>query len=151
MLDISHEASANYWYEFNDPMIYRVVMFMESVESWTLDDDPLVEASILALAQAIENSSSINIDSVGHEKSFIKLISQIKTGRGLRLLQAIDALHPGSASKVLMYAEAASRESQGDAAFFLKRNIVFERLRLLARTFSDTRLQLVERAIEGEV
>lgn len=150
MFDISHEAAANYWHEFNDPMIYRVVMFMESVESWTLDGDPELEAALLVLGASLDNSSTININTVGHETAFIELISQLKTGRGLRLLQAIDAMHPGSASKVLMHAEETSRSGSGAAAFFLKRNIVFERLRLLARAFSDKRLNLVERAIEGE-
>ena len=150
MLNISHEEAARYWYEFNDPMIYRVIMFMESVESWTLDGEPGLEAAMLSLANSLENSSAINIDTVGHEPAFIQLISQIKTGRGLRLLQAIDAMHPGSASKVLVYAEKNSGSNSESSAFFLQRNIVFERLRLLARTFSDKRLNLVESAIEGD-
>jgi intracellular multiplication protein IcmW len=58
--------------------------------------------------------------------------------------------HPGSASKVLMYAEENSLSGQDAAGFFLKRNIVFERLRLLSRTFSEDRLKLVAEALEGE-
>ena len=36
MPDLSHEASAKYWFEYIDPMIYRVITFMENVEDWTL-------------------------------------------------------------------------------------------------------------------
>ena len=56
----------------------------------------------------------------------------------------------GSASKVLIYAEETTTGSQDPAGIFLKRNIAFERLRLLARVFSTYRLQLVARALEGE-
>ena len=59
-------------------------------------------------------------------------------------------VHPGSASKILIHAEEKSLGSHDAASFFLKRNIVFERLRLLSRTFSEYRLQLVSRALEGE-
>jgi intracellular multiplication protein IcmW len=87
---------------------------------------------------------------LGQEDKFIRLVGNIKSGRGLRLLQAIDTVHPGSASKVLIHAEETSVFAQDPAGFFLKRNIVFERLRLLSRVFSEYRLKLVSRAIEGE-
>ena len=150
MLDISHEAVASYWHKFNDPLIYRVIMFMESVESWSLDGDPELENALMEFTISLNNISAINIDNVGHEAAFIQLISQLKTGRGLRLLQAIDEMHPGSASKVLMHAEKTSSSKQDYSTFFLKRNIIFERLRLLTRAFSAKRLKLVESAIEGE-
>jgi intracellular multiplication protein IcmW len=65
-------------------------------------------------------------------------------------LQAIDVVHPGSASRVLIKAEETSLGSHDPAGFFLKRNIVFERLRLLARVFCQYRLNLVVRALEGD-
>jgi intracellular multiplication protein IcmW len=40
--------------------------------------------------------------------------------------------------------------SHDAAGFFLKRNIVFERLRLLTRAFSESRLKMVSQALEGE-
>ena len=73
-----------------------------------------------------------------------------RAGRGLRLLQSIDTVHPGSASKVIMHAEQTTISSTDPAGFFLKRNIVFERLRLLSRVFCEYRLKLVARALEGE-
>lgn len=87
---------------------------------------------------------------LGQEDVFIRLVGNIKAGRGLRLLQAIDTVHPGSASRILIHAEENSAGSFDPAGFFLKRNITFERLRLLARVFSEYRLKLVARALEGE-
>lgn len=149
MPDLSHLGSAQYWSEYVDPMIYRVVTFMESVEEWTLDGKPEVEEAMNQLGQVLEDISSIDMDQLDQKDSFIRIVGNIKTGRGLRLLQAIDMAHPGSASKVLMYAEQNTLSSEDPAGFFLKRNIVFERLRLLSRVFCEYRLKLVLRALEG--
>jgi intracellular multiplication protein IcmW len=150
MPDLSHEASAEYWHEYTDPMIYRVVTFMESVEEWTLDGDPALEKALADLGKELDDIEGVDLSTVGHEELFIRLVGNIKSGRGLRLLQALDMVHPGSASKILIHAEETSTSTFDPAGFFLKRNIVFERLRLLARTFSEYRLKLVERALEGE-
>lgn len=150
MPDLSHKASAQYWHEFIDPMIYRVVTFMESVEDWTADGNPEFEAALQALGKELDDITSVDISKLGVEDSFIRIVANIKTGRGLRLLQAIDTVHPGSASKVLIHAEDSSLSNQDAAGYFLKRNIAFERLRLLSRVFSEYRLKLVSRALEGE-
>ena len=150
MPDLSHEASAQYWHEYLDPMIYRVVTFMESVEDWTLDGNPELEAVMSQLGKELDDIESIDMNMLGQEEAFIRLVGNIKSGRGLRLLQALDTVHPGSASKILVHAEETSMSSQDPAGFFLKRNIVFERLRLLSRVFSEYRLKLVARALEGE-
>lgn len=150
MPDLSHKASAEYWFEYTDPMIYRVITFMESVEGWTLDGNPELEEALKQLGQELDEIESVDMSKLGHEELFIRLAGNIKSGRGLRLLQAIDMVHPGSASKVLVHAEETSLSGDDPAGFFLKRNIVFERLRLLSRAFSESRLKLIERAIEGE-
>lgn len=150
MPDLSHKAAAEYWHEYSDPMIYRVVTFLESVEDWTLDGQPQLEQALEQLGRELDDIGDVDMTKLGHEELFIRLVGNIKSGRGLRLLQAIDVAHPGSASKVLIHAEETSISSYDPAGFFLKRNIVFERLRLLARTFSDYRLKLVERVLEGE-
>lgn len=150
MPDLSHEASAQYWHEYPDPMIYRVITFMENVEEWTLDGDPSLEQALAELGHELDDIASIDLNLMNQEDKFIHLVGQLKSGRGLRLLQAIDTVHPGSASKILIHAEETSLSNQDPAGFFLKRNIVFERLRLLTRIFSEYRLKLVLRALEGD-
>ncbi|MDX1838675.1 phosphoesterase [Legionella taurinensis] len=150
MPDLSHQASAQYWFEYVDPMIYRVITFMESVEDWTLDGDPALEEALNRLGNELDDIEKIDLGVLGQEDVFIRLVGNIKAGRGLRLLQAIDTVHPGSASRILIHAEENSAGSFDPAGFFLKRNITFERLRLLARVFSEYRLKLVARALEGE-
>lgn len=150
MPDLSHEAATHYWNDYVDPMIYRVITFMESVEDWTLDGHPELEDAMKALGTALDDIASIDLSLLSQEDVFIRLVGNIKTGRGLRVLQAIDTVHPGSASRVLIHAEQSSLSSSDPSGFFLKRNIIFERLRLLGRVFSEYRLKLVARALEGE-
>ena len=60
------------------------------------------------------------------------MCAAIRTGRCLRLLMSLDSAHPGAAaSKILMHAEEKTQSDEDDAGVFLRRNIVFERLRLL--------------------
>lgn len=150
MPDLSQTASAQYWFEYVDPMIYRVITFMEGVEDWTLDGNPELEAAIKKLGDELDNIQNVDINTLNQEENFIRLAANIKSGRGLRLLQAMDVVHPGSASRILIHAEENSTDPDDPASFFLKRNITFERLRLLGRVFSDYRLKLVARALEGE-
>ena len=49
-----------------------------------------------------------------------------------------------------MYAEENNTPDNILAGLFLRRNIVFERLRLLSRVFSPDRFQLVLQALEPE-
>lgn len=150
MPDLSHEASAEYWFNYLDPTIYRVITFMESVEDWTLDGNPEFEAAMTQLGKELDDIEKLDMNALAEEEKFIRIVGNIKTGRGLRLLQAIDVAHPGSASRVLIHAEETSLSSYDPAGYFLKRNIVFERLRLLSRVFCQYRLKLVLRALEGD-
>lgn len=150
MPDLSQEASRQYWSEYKDPLIYRVLMFMEGVESWTLDGDSQLEQIIDTFGQELDNIEKIDMESLGNEPIFIRLACNIKSGRALRLLQALDTVHPGAASRLLIYAEENSEGAQDPASIFLRRNIVFERLRLLTRVFSAERFDLITKALEGD-
>lgn len=150
MPDLSHQASSEYWSQFLDSSIYRVICFLESVEDFTLDGDEELEKALQNLGQALDQVYFIDINQLKHEEIFIRLIANIKTSRGLRLLQALDQAHPGSASRVIMYAESSVKKPEDPANIFLKRNLAFERLRLLSRVFAAPRIRLVLKALEGD-
>ncbi|HSW70964.1 MAG TPA: type IVB secretion system protein IcmW [Gammaproteobacteria bacterium] len=141
------QASHEYWKNYDDPMIYRVVSFMETAEDWARDGDPALEQAITSLGETLDLISKFELSK---EDLFITLCAHIKTSRILRLLQAIDSIDPGSASKLLMYAEENNTPENQMASLFLRRNIVFERLRLLARVFAVDRFELVLKALEQE-
>lgn len=147
MPDFSTEGAHDFWRNYDDPMIYRVVAFMEAVERWTVDGDPKVEAALEKMGDALEGVTKFELLK---EDNYLQVGCHLKMARLLRILQAIDTAYPGSASRLLMSSEDKSRQGDKPADLFLRRNIVFERLRLLARIFSQERLSLVTRALEGE-
>ncbi len=150
MPELSLEAVRKFWSEYEDPMIYRVITFMEGVESWTLDGDPDLEEVLAKFGKELDDISKVDMSAIGNEELFIRIACNVKTSRALRILQAIDTVHPGAASRLLVHAEEISNSPDDPAGIFLRRNIVFERLRLLGRVFSEERFALTLRAIEGD-
>lgn len=147
MPDLSPKAVHEFWRAYNDRTIYRVISFMEGVETWALDGDPLVEEKLVRLGEVLD---TIGTQDLAEQDKFIQMCCNLTTGRALRVLQSMDSANPGAASKLLIHAEETSRSEADPQGFFLKRNIVFERLRLLSRVFSEERFALVMRALEGE-
>jgi len=141
------KSSHEFWKNYDDPMIFRVIAFMEGVEDFALDGDPQLEAAVNTLGERLDQITRFELSK---EEQFITFFCHTKTSRILRLLQAIDTIDPGSASKLLMYAEEHNSPESPMAGMFLRRNIIFERLRLLARVFSPARFELVLKALEQE-
>lgn len=147
MPDLTSEGVHQFWKDYRDPIIYRVVSFMESVENWTLDGDEALETTIHQLGETLDDLGAIDL---AEEDKFIKLCVFLRTGRALRLLQSMDTANPGAAAKLLMHAEETSESSEDLHGLFLRRNVVFERLRLLARVLSPQRFALILKALEDE-
>lgn len=145
MPDLSHKAVHEFWKSYQDPTIYKVVSFMEGVEDWTADGDPKLEQALKELGDALEDIGNIDLQ---QEADMVKLCASLKTARGLRLLMTLDMAYPGAAAKVLMHAEENSKSEADTAGIFLRRNVVFERLRLLSRVFAPDRLKLILKALE---
>jgi len=140
-------SSHEFWRNYDDPMIYRVIAFMETVENFTLDGTPALEQAIDKLGEELDKLSKFDL---GNENDFIALCTHLKSSRILRLLQTIDSIDPGSASKLLMFAEENNTPDNIMAGLFLRRNIIFERLRLIARVFSPERFKMMLRVLEHD-
>lgn len=147
MTDLTHEGSLKFWREYKDPAVYRVVTFMESMEDWTLDDHEALEQALVKLGTTLDKAGKIDLQK---EEDFIDVATYIKSSRMLRLLQCLDTAHPGAASKLLTYAERVSESTEDSAGLFLRRNVVFERLRLIKRIFAESRFALIQNALEDE-
>lgn len=148
MAEFDLKSSHEYWKNYQDPMIYRVLQIMEAVESWTQDGNKDLEAIINKFGNALETAEKF---ALGKEREFIELASQLKATRFLRILQAIDQKEAGSASRLLMHAEEQSVSTEDVYGLFLRRNVVFERLRLVGRIFSPERFAIIIKALEGDV
>ena len=145
MPDLTPQAVHEFWNEYQDPTIYRVISFMEAVEDWTMDGKPVLETALAKLGETLEDIGNIDLKL---EKEMIDVCTYLKTGRYLRLLMCLDMAYPGAAAKILMHAEETTKSEADLAGVFLRRNIVFERLRLISRVFAPDRFKLITQALE---
>jgi intracellular multiplication protein IcmW len=146
MVDLTPAAVHKFWNGFPDKSIYQVIACMESMEDWTADGNSQLETALAGLGKELEDINNIDLK---QEDSLIHLGAYLKTGRNLRILMGLDQANPGSANKVLMQAEKITKSNQDTAGLFLRRNLIFERLRLLKRAFAEDRIKLVQKCLEG--
>lgn len=149
MPDLSLEAVHTFWHDYDKRTLYRIVTSMEGIESWAADKDPRVEEALLRLGACLDDVQDFEFND---EASMVKLLANIRSGRALRLMQFLDVLKPGTASKLLIYAEEQTKDENKNkyADLFLKRNLAFERLQLLGRVFAPERINLILKALESE-
>lgn len=146
MVDFSEAAVKEFWLKRQDSVLYRIIASMDNVETWTLDGDPEVEAAVLRLANLLETAKNFEL---AKEAEFVNVLSALKSSRALRILQYVDSKKPGTASKLLVWAEQASKNDEHPASFFLNRNLVFERMQLLARILQSERVRWVHHLLES--
>ena len=138
-----------FWNSYPDPLIYRVIMFMEAVEDYLDHPEPEFTAALEKLGRELDDISAVNFNEFTEKDLQIDMAVQFKTGTALRFLHILDTVHPGCASRLLMYAEENTVTEDDNYGLFLRRNVVFERLRLMARVLSPERFTLVRKALEG--
>lgn len=151
MPDLHNDAINAFWDSYDRRTLYRVIVNLERVEHWAIDQEPDIELALLELGRTIDMAGDFDI--AKNEDKLARVLASTHAGRAMRILQAIDLAKPGTASQLLMYAEEASEDKNnkiGDryAKLFLRRNLVFERLQLLSRIFSPQRISLVLKALE---
>jgi intracellular multiplication protein IcmW len=149
MPDLSTEAVHQFWYDYDKRVLYRIVTSLEGMETWAVDTDEQVNVLFNQLGQALDSANNIELQ---EEATLVKILANTHSARAIRLMQYLDAIKPGLASKLLMYAEQQTKEADKKDPYcdlFLKRNLVFERLQLLSRVFAPERINLVLKALEN--
>ncbi len=131
-----------FWCQYMDPNVYRVICFMENSESWTPTENPELEEAITGLGLLMDDIDTLELPS---PHRMIELLCSVKMSRMLRIMQAMDTATPGSAAKVIAHAE--QNQNEDSSKLFVRRNIIFERLRLLSRVLNSERLTLLQRAL----
>ncbi len=151
MPDLHTDAIHAFWDSYDRRTLYRVIVALERVEHWAMDDEPELEPAMLELGRVIDYASDFDV--AGYEEPLIRILASTKSSRAMRILQALDLAKPGSASQLLMYAEDHSKgditPANAHVKLFLQRNLVFERLQLLSRVFAPPRISLVLKALEN--
>lgn len=151
MPDLRIESVHAFWDNYDRRVLYRVIAALESVETWAADLDPKIDEAIIKLGYAMDAAKEVDFS--GYEEKIINVLAYLRASRAIRILQTIDMLNPGSAAKLLSFAEEqvnlkSNKSIMYSAKLFLERNLVFERMQLLARIFSGPRVSLILSALE---
>jgi intracellular multiplication protein IcmW len=151
MPDLHNDAINAFWDSYDRRTLYRVIVSLERVEHWAIDQEADIEPALLELGRVIDMAGDFDITK--NEGKIIRVLTSTHASRAMRILQALDLIKPGTASQLLMYAEEDGEDKNnkvGDryAKLFLRRNLVFERLQLLSRIFSPQRISLILKALE---
>jgi intracellular multiplication protein IcmW len=150
MPDLSRLGVHTFWHDYDRRVLYRIVASIEAVEVWAVDNDEHIDQALIYLGESLEGISHSDIE-FHDEAKVVKLLASIHAGRALRLMQFLDMKKPGTASKLLVYAEESTKDKSDKDVFadmFLKRNLSFERLQLLSRVFAPERIKLLLNALE---
>lgn len=144
MANFSHEQAHRFWSSYEDGAIYKAIMLMDATESWTHDGNEELEHIMRSIGEALKTASEVQ-----SQKQLVKLYAAIKISRVLFMLQFLDNSNPGSASRLLEYTDQHKKKDKW-CDLFTRRNLIFERTRILQRLCSSDRLQFIQSALEGE-
>ena len=145
MPDLSLEYCHSYWSKHSDPMLYRALCFMESVEDWTLDDAEEIEYLFSNFGDSLENIDNIDLKNADE---FIYAAAYVKATRKLMLLQTLNEAYPGAVAKLIKHAEINTGNGP-QYKLFLERHVLFERLRLLGNIFSEDASSTIKEVLES--
>lgn len=140
MPDLSVKGIEKFWHEHSNSDIYKIISVMESVEKWSDVDNAELNKALNVLGSTLDNIGYVDLKEEG---KFIKIANNLKIGHMLRIIQVLDMAHPGAVAKIFLFAKENSTTPEDEYGLFLRRNIVFERLRALARVFAESRLSAI--------
>ena len=144
MPNLDHESSLQFWQHFMGGAVYDTIEFLEKNESWTLADHESIQEQLATLGQELDKgSNTMDFDLT----SLIRICSLLHMSQKLRIMQCVDAIKPGTATRMISASESAS-SSDELAKIFLQRNMIFERTRILQRILSPDRLQKLRKLYE---
>lgn len=143
--DMTLEACHGFWKAFQDVNVYRAICLMEKVEDWALDNNPEVEEKLIEMGRLLQYSPAKKIEKMD---DLLVMCAYIRMSRKLRFMQILDQIDPGSASRLIQFAEQQQFSSNA-AGLFLKRNVIFERMRMISRIVSSERLAMVRKMVDA--
>ena len=144
MPDLSHESALDFWKTFMGGSVAHIIQFIEHTEDWV----QLSEEDLTALDEFGRYLDNVTSDTSMNEKDIAEVCAKLHLSQKLRIMQAVDAVSPGFATRMITAAEKNALSSEL-SKMFLQRNLIFERMRIISRVFSKSRLQLVQKLYEN--
>lgn len=144
MASLDHESARSFWQDFMGGSVYPIISFIEESEDWVQVNTPEMQESLDKLGQYLDHPPT---GVLLNHLDLVKSCALLYMSQKLRIMQIVDGITPGCATKMISEAEKhASTEPL--ARIFLDRNIRFERMRILSRVLDSKRIKIVQEIYE---
>lgn len=142
-VNLRRSVVTEFWKQ-RDPRLARILGFMESVESWMVDDHEQVAGALTGLTRKL---AAANPSSVAQQAdAMLDIMAYMSSPRAIRLLEWMDG-HFQNEIALQMVERATQRPDDPRAQLLLDRLQTMRSLALLGRIFSPTRTRLVAEAL----
>ena len=83
MPDLHTDAIHAFWDSYDRRTLYSVIMALERVENWAMDEEPELEPAVLELGRVIDFASDFDV--AGYEDPLIRILASTKSSRAMPL------------------------------------------------------------------
>jgi hypothetical protein len=129
-----------------DPRMGSILMWMERVEDWKLDDHESFSKALLQLVPAMESASKGAM--MAHLDQIIKVLAYTSSGRALRIIQWFDEHYPKGLSIELLQT-AKNSPNDVHSALLIDRLRALQSLSLLPQVFNPSRTAAIAQLLRN--
>ena len=139
MPSLDLNSSRTFWTHYMNGSVKDIIAFLESKEHDLSGNIPEILSLLEDLGNELDDAKDMSKIKM---LDLIKVASLTHMSQKLRLMQCVDTIEPGTATRMISYAESFA-ETDPYAKRFLERNTIFERVRILQRVYQPSRLELL--------
>ena len=129
------DSTRSFWEQYMNGQVADIIKYMELFESGSTQSDENVQPLLKEFEEKLDQASSVEGLALS---DLIHIAASMHMSQKLRLMQVVDSISPGVATKMISVAE--SNQDQPASAKFLERNKKFERIRILKEVYHPSRL-----------
>ena len=145
MSELDLKSTRAFWTTYMNGSVFNVINFLEKQEQDLIADNPEVQSLLSTLGFLISQANQIDDERL---EDAVNISTNLHMSQKLRIMQLLDSIQPGFASKMIKYAEANTNDN--NAAIFLERNTKFERVRILQEVYAPERMTMISEIYEQD-
>jgi hypothetical protein len=139
-LDLRKPVVTSYWQK-KDPRLARILLWMESVEDWMLDEHPDVARALRDMSLSMPNIKSSFLADTAEE--WLTVLAYMSSARSLRMVEWIDHARSAKSGALDLVQTARAIPHHDHAQLLIDRLQTLRTLDLLSKIFSPKRLDTV--------
>ncbi|UTC24435.1 hypothetical protein MMH89_04280 [Candidatus Comchoanobacter bicostacola] len=144
MPELDLKSTRAFWMTHMSGSVFNVINFLEKHEQDLLADNPEVQTHLSSLGFLLSQADKLSDDRL---QDAVNISANLHMSQKLRLMQLLDSVQPGFASKMIKQAEVDMDDDE-NAATFIERNTKFERVRILQEVYAPERMTMISEIYE---